>query len=334
MPVRVDVLEGFDDRRFDRDAWEALHHRGRDATVFTSWPCQRAWWDAYPRERLLLLVARRGAVPIALAPLFAEDGMAYFVGSGGSDYLDFVGDDRSPGTLAALLAAARETIQGFRGFRFYHVPAESPTIESQQTVADHIGCRYDDEGTLPGAVLDLAGRKEAVIALTRKRSIRSAEKRLRTLGPLRVMHLRAAKDIEPQLDEFFAQHVARWAATPSPSAFLEPRHRTFFRRLTAIAAASGWLRFTRLECAERAVAFHFGFSYRGRYLFYKPTFAVDLAACSPGQVLLRDVLLDAIEEGAERFDFGLGDEPYKSRFVTCSTIVRTVALYDDRRRPS
>lgn len=42
--------------------------------------------------QLMLILAERNGQPVALAPLFADSGMVYFVGSGGSDYLDFVGD--------------------------------------------------------------------------------------------------------------------------------------------------------------------------------------------------------------------------------------------------
>ena len=47
------------------------------------------------------------------AGLFAEDGMVYFVGSGGcgSDYLDFIGDISCPETLDGLLTTARDEVE-------------------------------------------------------------------------------------------------------------------------------------------------------------------------------------------------------------------------------
>ena len=68
--------------------------------------------------------------------------------------------------------------------------------------------------------------------------------------------------------------------------------------------------------------------HRGIFLWYKPSFAVDLAQRSPGEVLLRRLLLQAMEENARMFDFGLGDEAFKSRFATQVNTVRNWGLYE------
>ena len=62
------------------------------------------------------------------------------------------------------------------------------------------------------------------------------------------------------------------------------------------------------------------------YLWYKPSFAIDLAQRSPGEVLLRHLLLAALEEGAHTFDFGLGSEPFKFRFATQANHVKKWGL--------
>ena len=131
----------------------------------------------------------------------------------------------------------------------------------------------------------------------------------------------------PHLDSFFAQHIARWQATPFPSLFREPAQRQFYRTLSTQAADTGWLRFTRLDWDGHPIAFHFGACYEGSYLWYKPSFDVELARQSPGEVLLRQLLLAAMVEGAETFDFGLGDEAFKQRFATRTERVRNWGLY-------
>ena len=140
-------------------------------------------------------------------------------------------------------------------------------------------------------------------------------------------HYRDAEQILPQLDEFFEQHMSRRAATGHPSLFSDPLQRDYYRRVTRAIGPTGWLRFTRVAWNGRPIAFHYGLSYRGGFLFGIPTFAIDLARYSPGEVLLRHLLLLAIEEGAKTFDFGPGDEPYKYRFATHVTYLRTWGLY-------
>jgi CelD/BcsL family acetyltransferase involved in cellulose biosynthesis len=116
-------------------------------------------------------------------------------------------------------------------------------------------------------------------------------------------------------------------ATDSPSLFGEPAQRLFYRRLCERLSASGWLRFTRLCWQGRPIAFHFGFLYSGNFLWYKPSFDILLARHSPGEVLIRQLLLLALEEGAHTFDFGLGNEAFKQRFATATPVVKVYGLY-------
>jgi CelD/BcsL family acetyltransferase involved in cellulose biosynthesis len=118
-------------------------------------------------------------------------------------------------------------------------------------------------------------------------------------------------------------------ATDSPSLFQEPAQRMFYRRLSESLSASGWLRFTRLCWQGRPIAFHFGFQYRGSFLWYKPSFDILLARHSPGEVLIRQLLLLALDEDAHTFDFGLGNEAFKQRFATSTPVVKVYGLYQN-----
>ena len=167
-------------------------------------------------------------------------------------------------------------------------------------------------------------------ASVNKKSLRRHERFFERSGGVKVTELCRSEEILPHLDEFFAQHIARWASTPFPSLFLDERHRRFYQRLTTVASAAGWLRFTRVVWQGQTIAMHYGFSHAGTFLWYKPAFAIDLARHSPGEVLLRRLLLSAIEEGAATFDFGIGDEPFKHRFATSVPTVKTWGLYAQR----
>jgi CelD/BcsL family acetyltransferase involved in cellulose biosynthesis len=194
-------------------------------------------------------------------------------------------------------------------------------------VARGLGLSCFDEGSLPAPTLDLVAEPEFAHAALRKKSLVRHENYLRRMGTLQVHHFQDGKDILPHLDEFFEQHVARWAVTPYASPFNHQIQRDFYQKLTRVAARAGWLRFTRVDWGGDPVAFHFGFCYRDNYLWYKPSFAIELARRSPGEVLLRQLLVAAMDEGASRFDFGLGDEAFKQRFATHTNNVRTWGLY-------
>jgi len=317
-----------------RAEWQRVLSRSDSNVVFLTQEWQQTWWDVYGRGTLLLAAARHEGRLVAMAPLFADDGMAYFIGSGGcgSDYLDFVGDVSAPDTLDGLLTAVRDRVRDFVGFRFYLVPDASRTGGLLRAAAGRLGLELVDEGEWPAPVLDL-GAPQAVEAILDKRTLRQAERFFERAGTLTVSVARSGRDILPHLDEFFRQHVERWRPTPFPSLFLEPRHCDFYRRLVGAASDAGWLRFTRLEWQDRTIAAHFGFCHAGHYLYYKPTFSTDLARHSPGQLLLQKLVRAAMADQATVFDFGLGNEAYKARFTTATPTVRTWGLYAPGRRP-
>lgn len=325
--ITIRRLEGFNDARLPQAEWGRLLASGDTDTVFLTWHWQKAWWDVFGRGGALLLSVERDGESIAVAPLFSDEGMVFFVGSGGSDYLDFVGDIADEAVLDAILRAARDLTPGFLGFRLYHVPDASRTGCRLGDAARRLGLVCYDEGSLPAPALDLAGDPEVALAATRKKSLVRHERHFERNGDLAVHHSSDSADIEPHLDAFFEQHIARWESTPYPSLFTDPSQRRFYEKLTQAAADAGWLRFTRVEWDGRQIAFHFGFSYQGGYMWYKPTFDIELARRSPGEVLIRQLLLAAIDEGAHTFDFGLGDEAFKGRFATTVNHVRTWGLY-------
>jgi CelD/BcsL family acetyltransferase involved in cellulose biosynthesis len=319
------VLDGFDDPAISAGLWGRLLPTGDTDVVCTTWQWQRTWWETRGRGDLLLIAVERDGEVVALAPLHADAGMIYFVGCRGSGYLDFVGDVGDPATLDAILETAIAHTPDFAGVRLNFVPAESRTGPRLEDAAARLGlsCYHETDGRVP--VIDLAGQTGQAAA--DKKSLRRHENFFRREGGLEVRHFSDGRDILAQFDEFVAQNVARFAVTPVPSKFLKPSYRQFVERMTALAADTGWLRFTRLDWQGRAIAFHLGFCYRSVYYWFEPCFAIDLARRSPGEALIRQLLLAAIGEGATTFDLGGDPIDYKMRFATRFNKTRTWELY-------
>src|SRR4051812_22780233 len=105
------VIESFEDNSITPEKWNELLSHGSTDVIFMTWQWQRAWWQAFGRGKLLIVIAEKNEETIAIAPLFSEYGMIYFVGSGGSDYLDFIGGI-SDEILEGLFLKAIEEIEG------------------------------------------------------------------------------------------------------------------------------------------------------------------------------------------------------------------------------
>jgi CelD/BcsL family acetyltransferase involved in cellulose biosynthesis len=324
--VSTRLLSGFDDPRCDGETWDRLL-RGTDHIYLTR-EFQLAWWRTLGRGRLLLIVAERDGRPVALAPFYTDEGMVFFVGSAfDSDYLDFIGEVESPAVLDALLDTARHQVPGFLGFRLYFVSEATGTGSRLQAAAGRLGLDCYREDDMQAAQMDLAADPEQARAAANRKKLRRVQRLFEQQAPLEVLHLRDGSRILPQLDAFFEQHVARWADTETPSRFVDEGPRELVREFTRQAADTGWLRFCRIDWRGRPVAFHYGYCLRGRTFWGMPSFDPEVASMSPGQLMLRQLLLAAIEEGARVFDFGTGTQPFKLRFASHVVPVHTWGLY-------
>jgi hypothetical protein len=180
------------------------------------------------------------------------------VGSGGSDYLDFIGEVDSPLVLEGFLAEVLRQTPDSMGFLFFHIRENSPAAKHLQEAAGGLGLTWvEKEGGLLCPVLDLSSGPEPARHAAAKQSLRRHENGLRRDGTLVVEQFRSGEDILPHLDSFFDQHCARWEGTPYPSLFRASRQRDFYRRLTSAAGPAGWLRFTRVSWNGLPVAYHY-----------------------------------------------------------------------------
>lgn len=318
---------GFDDPLISCDQWNGLLSKASSDVIFMTWQWQKAWWKFFGRGKLLIMVAEQNEKPIAIAPLFSEDGMVYFIGSGGSDYLDFIGNVTVDDILENLLLLTIQHVPDFVGFLFYHVLQNSQTTNKLQEAAKQQEWKYFDEGSMPSPMLNIKSFPEKAVEAINKKSLLRHEKWFIKNGGIEVKHFCQSTDILPHINHFFEQHIARWRQTSFPSLFNDDLQKLFYKKLCELFSETGWLRFTVVFWNGREIAFHFGFHYNQNFLWYKPSFDIELSKRSPGEVLLRQLLLKAVEEDATIFDFGLGDEQFKQRFATNTRSVHNWGIY-------
>lgn len=321
-PFQTHILSGFDDPRLGPEAWARLLTQGDTDVIALTPQFLRAWWETLGEGDLLLVLAERDGTPIALAPLYAAGGMIYFAGTDSADYLDFIGDVTDPEILAALLAAAREQVPDFLGFKFYFIPAQSRTAESLHRAAAQLGLSGDLHGEIVSPVVDMRQRAEDV-RTTLGRSMLKREQAFRARGPLVITSVTEVKAMRSFLPEFYEQHGERWRAKGLPDEFADPRRRAFLERFLELAADTGWLRFLRIEWEGRFLAAEFAWYYKGTHFSAPWCFAMAEAKYSPGHVLLRQSLLAAVAAGLHTYDLGIGDQEYKFRLpvhtINCQT---------------
>ncbi len=318
--VRVSTLDALDTRR---DEWNALVARSHTRTVFQTYEWHVGWWKTLGSERQsLILLAEEGGEWVGIAPLMLSEHrllgrkrrVIEFIGAGSSDYCDFIVDRASPEVLSLFVRWLSEHNGEWDMLRLSDIPNTTPTL----SLLPHLFRPYGyaiDVHQLYEAPTRLLGDPVADERCVNKKSLRRHYNYFRRRGRLEIKHCRTVEEIDQYLDLFFQQHIERRALTDAPSLFLDERQRAFYRALVEELAPTGWLLFSVVLFNDVPLAFHFGFEFGDRLIWYKPTFNVKYAKHSPGEVLIKYLLEYAIQRQMAEFDFTIGEEPFKYRFA-------------------
>ena len=109
-----------------------------------------------------------------------------------------------------------------------------------------------------------------------KDSLKRHQAKLQKKGKIAFRHLEDRDEIREHMVTFYIQHIRRRAMAGDPSRFLDPAERVLYEALVEELDPTRTLRFAVLELNDRPIAYHFGFEFDGKFIWYKPTFDVAL----------------------------------------------------------
>lgn len=302
--------------------WIRLWSAAAGAEIFQHFSFAQAWVRAYANSSHLLTAVVQGPESDirAILPLARKEGKVVFVGTGFSDYNDFLVEARdAAASHLALILNALLNEPGWSECMLENIPGESVLSaafeklrESESDLFKRIFV-HPDAVPAPSLVPGPDGTEwqEAI----RKESLRRHRKKLEKLGTIVFAHLTDVHEIEQHLPLFMRQHAQRRGMAGDRSLFRDQEAVSFYRELIRSMNPARELRFSTLTLDERPIAYHLGFERCGKYIWYKPAFDVDFWDYSPGEVLLQSILMYAAGERLRELDFTIGDEAFKSRFA-------------------
>jgi CelD/BcsL family acetyltransferase involved in cellulose biosynthesis len=140
---------------------------------------------------------------------------------------------------------------------------------------------------------------------------RAKTRRLEALGAIFHQRAETPEARRAALDAFFAQRRASMGARNLPNEFEAPDNVAFIERL---AGAEPALELHALKVGERIVSVFGGLCAHGRLsgLIFSHDISEDVAAASPGELMLAEIVRDAIRRNLAEFDLGVGEARYKS----------------------
>lgn len=319
--LRVSVVSAENDLDGLREEWDDLLSRSRSASIFQTWEWITVSWQYFgQRKRLLVLCVRDGERLVGLAPLeltsmyLSPLRRLQFIGTGVSDYLDFVLDaDSEDAVLAAIDSWLADNHECWDLLDLQNIPENSSTKRPwngsrlrRELLRQEI-CPY----------LPLPESWDEMHSSFGKKMRYNLGYYERLMKRNFNVHLDAlsAHELDEGMSAFFHLHTQRWRKRFLPGMLTGERKQKFHRDIAWLAHKKGWLRLhgLRLDGKLQSILYCFTFNDRGYY--YLGGFEPELSKYSPGTVLTGYAIRDAIERGCTEFDFLRGNEPYKSRWT-------------------
>lgn len=290
------------------------------ATVFQTYQWFESWWRAFGHDRELFLVtAWDGDRLTGIAPMMIDQRYGIrcveFVGTPNADYQDLILGPQRDQALVEFARFLADAKGSWDMLVLRNVPTDSTTFRRLPELMRGLEIRVTDFERVSCPTLELSSQPEAVRKKADGYGFRRRLRRLQKTGD--VVHVRCTtpQQIEHYLPLFFDQYTQRRRGTRAERTFARDEFRTFYSLLAESLLPAGWLHFSVLECDGSPVAFHFGFEFRGRLYWYKPSFDPALSHASPGTVLLAYLIRDATERSLLELDFTVGSEPFKYRYA-------------------
>ncbi|MFP2957915.1 GNAT family N-acetyltransferase [Myxococcus sp. 1LA] len=136
-----------------------------------------------------------------------------------------------------------------------------------------------------------------------KANCRRRRRKLEEKGRLTFERVDGGLGLEGALEEGFLLEQSGWKGARGTAMAQDARTRGFYTELARDAAYRQRLALYFLRLDGRPVAFHYGLEYGGRYFLLKPGYDEGLRECSPGQLLVDEVIGSCIDRGLHEFDF-------------------------------
>jgi CelD/BcsL family acetyltransferase involved in cellulose biosynthesis len=158
---------------------------------------------------------------------------------------------------------------------------------------------------------------------TRKRERRQL-RQLAELGEVRFDEPLKADEIAYTLEMLIAQKSRAFARMGAENIFGRPGYRDFFLDLATDLNVRALTHMSRFDVGTVTAATSLGLRFRDSYYLVLSSYLDgELSRFGPGRAHLHELLRHAIEQGFQKFDFTIGDEPYKRDWSD-----RELHLYD------
>lgn len=297
----------------DRE-WSALAERlGSTPFIHPGWT--RAWWRAFGRGSLEILVQRRRGELVGVLPLRRAWGA---IASPTNWHTPVFGPVAEGGAIASSLFDWLLS-RGPRQLSLSFLDDQDPAIAALTGAAGRHRYRTAVRTRMRSPYLTLAPDiEESRLGGKRRREMRRRRRLLEERGELTFEVSEEGEALEERLEEGFRVEALGWKAARGTAIASQPATRAFYTEVARWAAARGWLRLCFLRLDGQPLAFDFALEHEGRHYLVKTGYDPAYRAQAPGVLLRQAAIGRAASLGLRTYEFLGQAEPTKLEWTdTC-----------------
>jgi CelD/BcsL family acetyltransferase involved in cellulose biosynthesis len=273
-----------------------------------------AWWQAFGRGSLEVLVARRAGRLAGVLPLERRPGRLGSTTNPHSPGFCLLAED---GTVQRALADALMR-RRVRRVTLRYLPPDGAGLAESHEAAQAAGRRLIARPMLRSPYVPIEGdwaAYEHVLGSRRLRSLRRHRRRLERLGKLALDVQDGRERLDHLLAEGWRVESSGWKGQRGTAVASRADTSRFYRAVARWAAERGWLRLAFLRLDGHPIAFDFCVEENGMHYLLKTGYDAAWGRYGPGMQLRHDMLARAFALRLDRYELLGADDPWKAEWT-------------------
>ena len=330
--------------------WDKLLSKSDSDNLFLSFDWLSTWWKHFGKGKsLYILLASIDGQPVAIAPLMKTREAIFrtlqFIGTGRSDYLDFiVTEPVSVGAVSAGEASLQkeQIINAIFSYIMQHrrewdvlnlrdIPEANGNLDVIERCCKANNLTYVAQQSYTAPHLPITESWDDFLKSMSKnfrRNIKVHEKKLwKCEGDIIITQHKNWSNPDELLDMITDIENCSWKVESGNPRFAGEETQSFFRELFDKFFKQGWLECWFVRHNQRNVAYYINFCYKNKLYVYNTNYDKEYSKVSPGTVLTNRMLQNAFERELTDFDFLRGGESYKYRYTDIERELYHIAIY-------
>lgn len=317
--------------------WDAVLEKSENASPFQTFEWLVSWWTTFGKDRRLFVLTAEDdqGNPCGVAPFMIETTAGLkilkFIGTGRSDYLNFLMKGNIDDTLAAFISFLNDHNGQWDIIFLSDILNDDGSVARILREAGTAGWGVRTRSYYECPYLPTTGSWQQFLS-SKSANFRYSLKRKEDVIKKKNLQFRIAFSNSRRLAPWLFKDMVEierhsWKFKNGNLNMQDQASQQFFMNYLGQFAKKEWMNLWLAYLEGRPAAYLINFDYQGKIWFYNAAYTERDGRYATGSLLMSRAIQDAFARGKKEYDFMRGVEAYKERWTPLKRQSFQVALY-------